>query len=764
MTRGHLALVALPVAFNLVALRAETNIVLTPNDSTFHFNMVRWAHLEIGRGHVPLDGWFPYLSLGSSQFHHYQSLAHLLTGYVSMVTGSSVAFFWALYLLLALWPISVYVGFRLMGWDRWTAAASALISPVLVSASGYGFEHSSYTWRGLGVWAQLWGMWLLPLAWGLSWRAIRAKRSLALGALGVALVIATHFLTGYMALLSIGVWILAAPREIWRNLSRGLLVGVGALLAAAWVLVPLLVDARWAGLTQFNRGTIFADSYGAPTILGWLASGRVYDDGRLPVVSLLVLVGVVVCTRRFRHDEKARAALGVWVLSLVMWFGRATWGATVQVLPGSDDVQFQRFVSGVHLAGILLAGIGAAWLGRRLFDLARARVPALRPLPAVAGLVLVALVITAPAFSQVSAYDSRGGELILGQQAAEVTDGADLSGLIARVKRLGPGRVYAGLPSNWGRTYAIGSVPVYMVLEANDLDQVGFTLRTQSLSSDPEALFDEANPNQYDLFNIRYLLLPSERKPAVPASVIATQGRHTLWQVASTGYLEVVDTAGPPIAANRTNVGVQSLAFMESSQLAARRFPTIAFDGGTAAEPTLAAGDHPATPAGSVDEQAPHSDQGDFSGVISANRPAVVLLKATFDPRWKVTVDGIDRPPIMLAPSLVGVAVPAGRHAISFRYEPFPSYPLLLAIGLLTLALLQFGGRWLPDVIGLASRALPTLGPRKGLGTAPDALRGGADPPSADHGQSGDDRQQQPKTKRKPKQDQPQRDPKQRQG
>ena len=37
---------------------------------------------------------------------------------------------------------------------------------------GYGFEWLSYLYAGLGVWSQLWGMWLLPIALGLTWRAV----------------------------------------------------------------------------------------------------------------------------------------------------------------------------------------------------------------------------------------------------------------------------------------------------------------------------------------------------------------------------------------------------------------------------------------------------------------------------------------------------------------------------------------------------------------------------------------------------------------
>src|SRR5581483_6568253 len=166
--RWPLGLVGLASAFGLVALRAETNVVPNLNDSAFHLQMVRWASGQIAEGRVPLDGWFPYLSLGSSFFHHYQSLAETLTAYV-----------WILYLLLATWPVPVYLGARLLEWGRWPAAAAAAVSPLVVSTPGYGFETTSYTWGGYGVYSQLWAMWLLPLAWGLTWRAVSGGRRYA---------------------------------------------------------------------------------------------------------------------------------------------------------------------------------------------------------------------------------------------------------------------------------------------------------------------------------------------------------------------------------------------------------------------------------------------------------------------------------------------------------------------------------------------------------------------------------------------------------
>ena len=134
--RRHLAplgLVAIAIGFNLWVLRAEILPVLNQNDSAVHLSMVRWAFDRMREGHLPLDGWYPYLGLGSPLFHHYQSLPHILTGILALAIGPDRAFSGTLYFLLALFPISVYAGARLLGWERWVAAGAALISPLLVS-------------------------------------------------------------------------------------------------------------------------------------------------------------------------------------------------------------------------------------------------------------------------------------------------------------------------------------------------------------------------------------------------------------------------------------------------------------------------------------------------------------------------------------------------------------------------------------------------------------------------------------------------------
>src|SRR5688572_21038089 len=94
------------VLFGLVSLVSETRDVWYLNDASVHASMVRWAAERIRDGHLPLDGWFPYLALGASRFHHYQSLPHILTGLATVALGTGT-FRWSLYLMVAAWPIAV---------------------------------------------------------------------------------------------------------------------------------------------------------------------------------------------------------------------------------------------------------------------------------------------------------------------------------------------------------------------------------------------------------------------------------------------------------------------------------------------------------------------------------------------------------------------------------------------------------------------------------------------------------------------------------
>ncbi|MGB9183135.1 MAG: hypothetical protein WCB67_03650, partial [Solirubrobacteraceae bacterium] len=368
-------LVAAAVGWNLASLRALTRGVAYLNDSSLHEQMVRFATAQLRTGHLPLASWFPFLGEGSPQFLHYQSLPAIVTGAFGLLVGPDEAFRWSLYLLLSLWPISIYLSARAFGTGRPAAAASAAMSPFLVSVTGVGYEQHAYVWTGYGVWTQLWASWTLPLAWGYSWRAIRDGRGYLRAVVLTALTTALHFETGYLALSVLLFWPLLAGKPLLARLRRAAVLLGGSLLAAAWVIVPLVEQRRWAAVNEPLQGTGLVNGYGARRVLDWLVSGRLLDHGRLPVVTVFAALGFGLAWLAWSSDADSRALLVALAVCLMLAFGRSTFGSLVNLIPGSADLFFRRFTMGVQLAALLLAGRGAAWLAAGCMRPLEARVP-----------------------------------------------------------------------------------------------------------------------------------------------------------------------------------------------------------------------------------------------------------------------------------------------------------------------------------------------------------------------------------------------------
>jgi hypothetical protein len=125
--------------------------------------------------------------------------------------------------------------------------------------------------------------------------------------------------------------------------------------------------------------------------------------------------------------------------------------------------------------------------------------------------------------------------------------------------------------------------------------------------------------------------------------------------------------------------------------------PTLAFEGRDAVAPSLGPREYPAEPAGHVLEEVVGAAEGVFGGRILAHREAVVLVKTSFDPRWRGSVDGIEVTPQLVAPGFVGVPVPPGRHEVLLTYASYPAYGPLLALGVVSLMGIHVLQRlWLP--------------------------------------------------------------------
>jgi hypothetical protein len=679
------------VIWSLWELRAAVIAAQYLDDSSVHEQMVRFAAARIAAGHDPLTSWFPYLGMGSPQFLHYQSVPAIVTGLAGLVVGPDTAFRWSLYLLWCLWPVAIYASARVFGLGRWAAAGAAVAAPLLHSVPGIGYEQHAYVWAGFGVWTQLWGSWALPFAWALSWRALADRRFIAPAAGLMALTAAFHFESGYLAFAAIPVMAVLIRRGLRARLVRAAALVAVALLACAWVVVPLLLYARWSGINQALAGTPLVNGYGARQSFGWLVTGGVFDAGHLPLVTVLAAAGVVASLVGWRRPGPGRALVALLCLGLLLSFGRTTFGGLVTFMPGSADIFFRRFLMGAQLAGIYLAGLGAvevvrhgAWLAgccSRL--LARRGLAGLGWVPAGA-LAVAGVVCVYPVVRYLDSYDAANTEVVQAQHDAQAGQwqASALAAMAAVIHRHGDGRAYAGSLDNWGQNFRAGLVPMYAYLESLDIDEVGYTLRTASLMTQPEAHFDAGNPGDYTLFGIRYLILPTQQAaPSPPPGAVLLLRNQLLrvYELPGNSYLRVADTVAV-LAANRADVGSQSASYLRSALPGDGKYLTVAYAGAPPAPPTL----RPATRAAGVPGTviAEHTDlaAGAASAVVRLRRRAVVVLAASFDPGWSVTIDGRPAAAEMVAPALTGVTVPSGTHHIRFRYTGFGGYPELLVL------------------------------------------------------------------------------------
>ena len=315
--------------------------------------------------------------------------------------------------------------------------------------------------------------------------------------------------------------------------------------------------------------------------------------------------------------------------------------------------------------------------------------------------------VLAPAWSSMDTYDAHNATNIGLQAESDAIQGPQIDQLLAYVQAHPKGRVYAGAPTNWGEDFLVGAVPVFKYLESKDIDEVGYTLRTASLMTDPEYYFDESNPGDYPLFGIGYIITPGRHD----ASGARRQGRLL-------GGLLPVGAARrrlhPRLRHDRRADGhpgrrrdpERDTAGLPAPRGAARPHGGLQRAGGRDPDATDAS-TLQGTPGRVVAE---HADlpNGTASAVVHTTRRATVVLSASYDPGWHATVNGRPAPTVMVAPALVGVVVGPGVHTVTFSYGGYGSYPALFV-----LALARAGGAG-PGPVRVAPAAAVDGRPRRG--------------------------------------------------
>lgn len=682
--------VAVTCALSLWSTRHLLRVVSWPNDLAQHDAMVSWATRRWRGGHVPTDGWFPWLSGGLPQFHHYQSLPHTLTGALGLVTGPHRALHLVLWLLVGTFPIPVYLGGRALGLSGPAAVAAAVASPLVRSATGYGFEPFSYLWLGNGLWSQAWGMWCAPLALGWSARAVRTGRGMRQAVLAVGLTLVCHLPTGWFVVLAVGLWCLAAPGERRARIPRAVRIAGLGCLAAAWVLVPFLVD-RWAvNDSSFNSQGAFADSFGWRRVGGWLLAGDILDAGRVPVLSAIAAVGLLVVLARWSAAPGGgREVVLVVAASTVLFVGRDPFGPVIALLPGASQVFLHRYVATLQLGLVWAFGLGAEHLvGLVLASRVGARCgpasdwgPRRAAMARGAVAAIVLLVSVAPAMRSTVRLLDGDRRWVEAQGAADATDGADVAALVRAARRRGGGRLFAGTMNGTGRAVRVGSVPVAIWFAHHEVDALGYTLRVSALAADLETYLDPTSIVDLELFGIRWVIQLRGEPGAAGTRWVTSRGSFQLREVPFGGLVAAVDLLGPWLPVDNDALAATLLAPARAGGRGPVAVREVRLGGRSPVVPasTSTEPDHP----GRVVRAREHLADGALDATVDLDRDAALLVRANWNPRWRATVDGKAVAPVMVAPTWLAVPVPAGRHQVALRYRPWPWTPPLLVLALL---------------------------------------------------------------------------------
>jgi hypothetical protein len=495
---------------------------------------------------------------------------------------------------------------------------------------------------------------------GYAYRALRegAPATLAGALLGCAFL--CQFVYGYMGAVSIlllallpGAW--QIPRAV--RLRRILWIGGTALVLCAFQLLPLWTDRALINPPPADQ-MWKSDSFGAGRVLEWLISGDLLDHGRLPVLSLLALGGLVLLwLKRFRPGgmglagQFAAAGAAFWVL---LFCGRPLWGPALYLLGISRDLPLHRVLAGAQVFFVVLAamGLGAMWeaLARRVH---------------IAAAGVAALVLLYPMAAERLQYlDINASRLQRTVQAMQA-DRPALEGLLSALRQRG-GRAFAGLYSanSWGPSFRVGAVPMYNVLATAGIPAVGYLSHTMALTAPIVLEFDERNPDHYRLFDVTSFIVPARTKYPVPAFLKPGPvfGRFQIYDTPANGYFDAADVT-QSLSLSRDSFADASGVWLRGSDAPLRRQIEFRLPG---EEPALP----PTVPAGppGVIREARETASG-FQAAFDAARPAWALFKMTYHPNWRATVDGRPASTAMLSPGFLGVHVPAGQHALELSYQ-----------------------------------------------------------------------------------------------
>jgi len=692
-----LILVALPILMNAVALYPEVHYgAPSDNDQIFHYLFIERANQAIAAGDNPVDHWLPELELGFAQFHYYQNLPHLtvvalhhlMLERVSLLTVLNVV----RYLLMVLFPLTVYWSMRQMEFSIIAAAVGAAFSSTLSSAIDLGFDYHSYIWGGFGLFPQLCSMHLIFVGVACLRSVLERGRRFGAAIISASAIVLSDLIYGYIFAIAAVVLLLlsvlkalAAGRDMedrLRRISRAgarfAIVAATAAAITAYQVVPFLTQIQY-----LNKDYPAYPRHLTPPSLIMSAfvanffGGAGFDYNRLPALEILLLLGILYgAITRSKEAKLALAFLGAFVFLML---APVVIGPLLYLIPLWRLLPVQRLVAGRDFAAILLVGLGGELIWK-WWPSNTSRVRAV-----IASAALLAILTVALADRWGAYQNSANG---MATTADALADDSDLPLIISAIKKGTPGRVYAGTRGNWGSWMAIGTIRLYDLLPIEQFDTV-MPWQTLSLNALYLWSLDIPDLKRCRLFNIRYIIAPLNLRVPPYYQPLLTTPRYVLYQIDSGGYMQLGQIARVlPLDANLRLIhsNLDWIAGKESAQgrFIAFRSRSDKYGDELIAAPDSGVTDEAAPQPGSIEHEVVTPDS--MSADVTANTSALLVIKVSYHPNWHVLVDGKEQHSFMVSPSYIGTMLGQGQHRVRAEYRSSRLKKLLMVLAGLTLA------------------------------------------------------------------------------
>jgi hypothetical protein len=583
---------------------------------------------------------------------------------------------------------------RKMGFSQMSGAAGAAASTMLSSKYGYGFEAGSYLWAGFGMYTQLWAMHLSFISFACLHRVVETGKGRLAAVFACSAMVLTHLIYAYMiGMAAIVLFLYGLNRlNIKARMLRLALAALPALAITSYFWLPFLFYRPYLGASPYLEGWKY-NSFGSADILFSLVNGDLLDFNGLPSLTILLALGMA--SAFFTKTRLARLTFILFAIFICLFFGRFTWGKLTDLLPMHDGLLFHRFIGGVHLFSILLIGMGGEWIWNIFSFVAGWRQSF------IAGLILMTLMT--PAVKRHYEYCDQNRQWMERTQTALDSD-QDARRIIARLKDLPPGRVYAGLRENWGKQLKIGDLNFYDLLTFNRVEAFSPPYPGFSLNSDLIWHFEDRRYAFYRLFDVRYVVAPGTLKMPAFFQPVYDANRYRLYKIDTGGRSQFVELADAAYTESQASLLSMNLTWLAGSGPEENKFIAYGYrekigkveiDADLKGKTVLAG-------------------QGKISGEkilpgridlkVWSPEPATLVLKMTFHPNWRILVDQREVKPFMVSPSFIGFHIPGGNHSVHAEYRSPVFKMILMIFGVSTLAASVLYG-FKPAAFAIASRA-----------------------------------------------------------